>query len=97
MRKASAHSKSAPSQKPAPAPKPAAKNPVPMRTSTPPKESTPSSANECAICYEDMDPSAALVPCGHAFCAGCADRIVAANDPCPRCREAVSACMRIYM
>ena len=47
----------------------------------------------CAICFENrkMD-TLRIFPCGHGFCAGCTDAVVASTQPtCPNCREAFAS------
>lgn len=50
----------------------------------------------CAVCKE-RGVSAALVPCGHAFCHACASRVVDARSACPMCRRTDVTVMPVFM
>ncbi|KAJ3124400.1 DNA helicase rad5 [Nowakowskiella sp. JEL0407] len=47
------------------------------------------SDTSCAVCFEDeiAKKDAGVLPCGHAFCFGCADAVVARSRQCPTCRS----------
>lgn len=46
----------------------------------------------CAVCLEDFKDcqEVAVLPCGHAFCLGCADHTLTTKEECPLCRTAAS-------
>ena len=54
---------------------------------------TSSTARKCTVCYT-REQAAVLVPCGHVFCASCAER--AGRSRCHACRARVETTMRIY-
>ena len=55
-------------------------------------------AVQCPICIETMHRCAALFPCLHSMCAGCASKVLATSDRCPTCRAPVSgACPNLSM
>ncbi len=38
-----------------------------------------------------------LLPCAHrCVCAGCADALLAAARPCPKCREPIARAIRVF-
>jgi hypothetical protein len=47
---------------------------------------------DCAVCLEKFQDKSALVPCGHCFCAECAQRLV----NCPLCRTDIEQTCKIY-
>ena len=55
---------------------------------------TSSAARKCSVCYT-REQAAVLVPCGHVFCASCAER--AGRSRCHACRARVESTMRIYV
>jgi len=52
-------------------------------------------SDECAICMTRIGSRAVLVPCGHGFCAACAEALVKRRK-CPTCRADVSSAMRVF-
>jgi hypothetical protein len=53
-----------------------------------------STARKCTVCYT-RDQTTVLLPCGHVFCASCAER--AGRSRCHSCRTRVDSTMRIYV
>ena len=51
-------------------------------------------AAECPICMTGDKPQAALVPCGHCVCTGCAERGL---KECPSCRKIVTGTVQLYL
>eukprot|EP01121_Diplochlamys_sp_Union-15-3_P019423 TRINITY_DN7319_c0_g1_i1.p1 TRINITY_DN7319_c0_g1~~TRINITY_DN7319_c0_g1_i1.p1 ORF type:complete len:267 (-),score=17.28 TRINITY_DN7319_c0_g1_i1:3-803(-) len=55
---------------------------------------TDSGVSLCKICYNDQI-SAALVPCGHIYCANCTQKICRENV-CPICRSSINKKIEIF-
>ena len=52
-------------------------------------------ARLCAICL-DAPKDAALVPCGHRTCRGCAKALRRRKLPCPSCRQPIEGTIKVY-
>ncbi len=77
-----------------PASKPAAPLP-PLAPAAPAAASSAgkASSNEsCAVCAVPIVKKAALIPCGHTYCLGCAK----IQETCPTCREPIKSVLRLH-
>ena len=52
-------------------------------------------ARLCAVCL-DAPKDAALVPCGHRTCRGCAKALRRRKLPCPSCRQPIEGTIKVY-
>ena len=52
-------------------------------------------ARLCAVCL-DAPKDAALVPCGHRTCRGCAKALRRRKLPCPSCRQPIDGTIKVY-
>ena len=52
-------------------------------------------ARLCAVCL-DAPKDAALVPCGHRTCRGCAKALRRRKLPCPSCRQPIEGTIKLY-
>ena len=52
-------------------------------------------ARLCAVCL-DAPKDAALVPCGHRTCRGCARALRRRKLPCPSCRQPIDGTIKVY-
>ena len=52
-------------------------------------------ARLCAVCL-DAPKDAALVPCGHRTCRGCAKTLRRRKLPCPSCRQPIDGTIKVY-
>jgi hypothetical protein len=49
---------------------------------------------ECPICFDDMEVTIAVIPCGHTVCGTCADQVGA---KCFTCAGPAQAKMRVFV
>ena len=53
-------------------------------------------SNKCSVCYT-REKRVVFQPCGHVFCANCADRLTTARSRCFTCRQNVENSFTIYI
>ena len=52
---------------------------------------------ECGLCFNEMNQTHVLIPCGHAICHRCIAHYIAnANANCPYCNQAVGDEVLVY-
>lgn len=54
-----------------------------------------SAVRRCPVCFEEEEVDVALTPCGHLFCADCADRAVSIGR-CHLCRVCPSSTQKVF-